>query len=113
MESVMKAIQVSEYGGPTVLRLHEVETPRPGPGQVLVRLGMAGVNFVDVYHRRGTYSRKLPFTPGLEGAGVVDGVGEGVTSVRPGDRVAYTGQPGAYAEKSIVEAESLISLPDD
>jgi NADPH2:quinone reductase len=108
----MKAVRVNEYGGPAVLQLQEIETPRPGASQALVRLVNAGLNFIDIYQRRGTYGRKLPFTPGLEGAGVVEAVGEGVTNVKPGDRVAYTGQPGAYAEASVVEATSLIPLPD-
>lgn len=108
----MKAVRVNEYGGPTVLQLQEVEAPQPAAGQALVRLVNAGLNFIDIYQRRGTYGRKLPFTPGLEGAGVVEAVGEGVTNVKPGDRVAYTGQPGAYAEASVVEAASLIPLPD-
>jgi NADPH2:quinone reductase len=108
----MKAVRVNEYGGPAVLQLQEIETPRPVAGQALVRLRAAGLNFIDIYQRRGTYGRKLPFTLGLEGAGVVEAVGEGVTNVKPGDRVAYTGQPGAYAEASVVEAASLIPLPD-
>jgi len=108
----MKAVRVNEFGGPAVLQLQEIETPRPSAGQALVRLRAAGLNFIDIYQRRGTYARKLPFTPGLEGAGVVEAVGEGVTNVKAGDRVAYTGQPGAYAEASIVQAESLIPLPE-
>jgi NADPH2:quinone reductase len=78
-----------------------------------VRIAVAGVNFVDIHHRRGTYARKLPFIPGLEGAGMVETIGTGVTTVKPGDRVAYTGQPGAYAEASLVQADSLLLLPDD
>jgi len=108
----MKAVRVNEYGGPAVLQLREVETPRPATGQALVRLMNAGLNFVDIYQRRGTYGRILPFTAGLEGAGVVEAVGEGVSNVKPGDRVAYTGQPGAYAEASVVQADSLIPLPE-
>ena len=109
----MKAIRVQEYGGPAVLRLEEVPTPTPGPGQVLVRLAKAGVNFVDIYQRRGGYPVPLPYIPGREGAGVVEASGEGVTTIKAGDRVAYTGQPGAYAEASVVPAESLIPLPPD
>src|SRR5712692_802596 len=107
----MKAIRIDEHGGPEVPKRQEVDIGKPGPGQALVRLMVAGVNFVDIYHRRGTYPQKLPFTPGREGAGVVEGVGEGVTNVKPADRVAYAGQPGAYAEASLVPAESLIPLP--
>jgi NADPH:quinone reductase len=109
----VKAIVVEQYGGPEVLKLKDVEIANPGPGIARVRLAMAGVNFVDIYQRRGTYPRQLPFVPGLEGAGVVEVVGEGVTNVKPGDRVAYTGQPGSYAEASLVQAASLIPLPED
>ena len=108
----MKAILVSQYGEPDVLALREVELGKPKAGQALVRLMAAGVNFVDIYHRRGIYPQTLPFIPGVEGAGVVEAVGEGVTTVKLGDRVAYAGQPGAYAEASLVQAESLIPLPD-
>src|SRR5438046_7576278 len=95
---VMKAIRIHEFGGPEVLKLEEVETPFPGPGKVLVKLHAAGLNFIDIYRRRGTYPMNVPGIPGLEGAGVVDKVGEDVTDIKPGDRVSYTGQPGAYAE---------------
>src|SRR5437763_16223480 len=99
----MRAILVNEYGGPEVLRLQEDETPPVGPGQARVRLHAAGVNFVDVYQRRGTYATgQLPFIPGREGAGVVEEVGAGVDVVRPGDRVAYAGVTGSYAETAVV-----------
>lgn len=107
----MKAIRIQQNGAPDVLKLEEMEIGTPGPGQALIRLVTAGVNFVDIYQRRGTYRTELPFTPGLEGAGVVEAVGTGVTNVKAGDRVAYTGQPGAYAEASLVQADSLIPLP--
>jgi NADPH2:quinone reductase len=109
----MKAIRVQEYGAPSVLRFEEVPTPAPGPGQALVRLVMAGVNFVDIYQRRGGYPVSLPFIPGREGAGVVEAVGKGVTTVKQGDRVAFTGQPGGYAEAVVAPADSLIALPED
>jgi len=109
----MKAIRVQEYGGPPVLRFEEIPAPTPGPKQALVRLVMAGVNFVDIYQRRGDYPVPVPYTPGREGAGVVEAVGEGVATVKPGDRVAFTGQPGGYAEATVVAAESLIPLPAD
>lgn len=109
----VKAIVVEQYGGPEVLKLKEVEIGDPEPGQALVRIAVAGVNFVDIHQRRGTYPRPLPFTPGLEGAGIVESVGEGVTNVKPGDRVAYTGQPGSYAEANLVQAHNLIPLPQD
>lgn len=111
---MVKAIVVEERGGPEVLTLKDVEVGSPGAGQALVRVSMAGVNFVDVYHRRGNFfPTKLPFIPGLEGAGTVEGVGAGVTNVKPGDRVAYADQPGSYAEAILVRADSLIPLPGD
>lgn len=109
----MKAIEVREYGGPEVLKMHEVEIGKPGKDQALVRIKVAGVNFVDIYQRRGTYARKLPFIPGLEAAGVVEAVGEGVTSFKPGDRVAYVHEPGTYAEASLARVDHLIPLPPD
>jgi NADPH2:quinone reductase len=110
----MKAIRVEKAGGPDVLRLVDVASPeKPGPGQVVVRLQVAGVNFMDVGQRRGTYPAKMPFTPGAEGAGIVEAVGEGVHLVKPSDRVAFTGVPGAYAEAVLAKADRLIPLPDD
>lgn len=107
----MKAIVVEQHGGPEVLKLKEVPIGEPGPGQARVRIAATGVNFVEIYQRVGRYPMKLPYIPGGEASGVVEAVGEGVSSVAVGDRVAYTGQPGAYAEKSIVQAERLIPLP--
>jgi NADPH2:quinone reductase len=110
----MKAIRVEEQGGPEVLKLEDIAPiEEPGPGQAVVRVVAAGVNFVDVGQRRGTYPRQVPFTPGVEGAGVVESVGEGVTNVKPSDRVAFTGVPGAYAEAIVADASRLIPLPDD
>jgi len=110
----MKAIRVDAYGGPEVLRLQEVDTPQPGPGQARIAVAAAGLNFVDIYIRRGDYTTLTPpFTPGFEGAGVVDAIGEGVETVKVGDRVAYTGQPGAYAEAQVVQADSLLPLPPE
>jgi NADPH2:quinone reductase len=105
--------RVTETGGPQVLTYGDIELPSPGPGQALVRLHAAGVNFLDVGQRRGTYPTKLPFTPGVEASGVVEQVGADVCAVKPGDRVCYTGGPGSYAEANIVKAESLIPLPAD
>jgi NADPH2:quinone reductase len=111
----MKAIRVETIGGPEVLRFVDVpDLGKPGPGQALVRLKASGVNFMDVGHRRGTYPSPgpLPFTPGAEGAGLVEAVGEGVTAAKPGDRVAFTGVPGAYAEAVLADAQQLIHLPE-
>ena len=111
---LMKTIEVEKTGGPEVLSLQDIGgLEPPGPGQALVRIVLAGVNFVDIGQRRGTYPRQVPFTPGVEAAGVVEAVGEGVYNVKPGDRVAYLGEPGAYAEASLVRADRLILLPDD
>lgn len=107
----MKAIVVSQYGDTEVLKLQEVEIGKPGKGQVLVRIAAAGLNFVEIYQRRGTYPKPLPYIPGSEAAGVVEAIGEGVSLFKVGDRVAYAHQPGAYAEASVVNADSLIPLP--
>ena len=110
----MKTIEVEKIGGPDVLNLQDIGgLEPPGPGQALVRILYAGVNFMDVGQRRGTYPREVPFTPGMEASGVVESVGDEVSWVKPGDRVAYTGEPGAYAEASPVRADRLIILPDD
>lgn len=105
--------RVEQTGQPNVLHFTDIELPPPGPGQALVRLHAAGVNFLDVGQRKGLYPAKLPFTPGVEAAGVVEEVGEGVTDVKPGDSVAYTGGPGSYAEANVVSADQLIPLPPD
>jgi NADPH:quinone reductase len=107
-----KAIVVHEVGGPEKLSWEDVPTPRPGPGETLVRHTAVGLNFVDVYNRTGLYKLPLPFVPGQEGAGVVEAVGEGVTDVRPGERVAYAGAVGAYAEVRVIAAAQLVPLPD-
>ena len=110
----MKVIQVERTGGPEVLQMVDVAgLEPPGQGQALVRIVAVGVNFMDIGQRRGTYPRQLPFTPGMEAAGVVESVGEGVRGVKPSDRVAYADQPGAYEEASLVCADRLIPLPDD
>jgi NADPH2:quinone reductase len=109
----MKAIVVTEFGGPEVLRVRDVDVPAPRPGEVRINVRTAGLNFIDIYERRGELSKRLPYTPGREAAGVVESVGEGVTTVKPGDRVAYLGAPCAYAEQITVSAENLLSIPDD
>jgi NADPH2:quinone reductase len=108
----MKAIRVQSPGGPEVLRLEEVTTPEPGPGQVLVKVEAAGVNFIDVYQRTGLYKVPMPFTPGQEAAGVVTALGPGVTTPRIGYRVAYTSVLGAYSQYAVVPADRLVMLPD-
>ncbi len=110
----MKAIRVSEYGGPSVLKLEEVPAPQPGPTQVLVRNHAVGINPVDTYLRSNTDNRgpKLPYTPGADAAGVVEAVGPGVTAVKPGDRVYMGGTvSGAYAELSLCEQGQVHPLP--
>jgi NADPH2:quinone reductase len=106
------AIQVHEVGGPEVLKWEEVEVGDPGPGEVRLRQEAAGLNYIDVYHRTGLYKQPMPFTPGVEGAGVVDAVGPDVTMVGIGDRVAYAGPVGGYSEMRLIAAEKLVKLPD-
>ena len=108
----MKAIRVRALGGPEVLRYEDVPDPVPAPGEALVRVEAAGVNFIDVYHRTGLYKASLPATLGREGAGVVEAVGDGVGDVRPGDRVAWAGVSGGYAEKAVVPTDQLVRLPE-
>jgi NADPH2:quinone reductase len=108
----MRAILITQTGGPEVLVPTEIPSPTPGPDQALIRLKAAGINFIDIYHRRGRYPVPLPFTPGLEGSGIVEAVGTNVRDVKVGDRVAYTGQMGSYAEKCVVDTMKLIPLPD-
>jgi NADPH:quinone reductase len=107
----VKAIRIHATGGPEVLRLEEVPVPVPGAGQIVIRVEAAGVNFVDVYHRKGLYPVALPFTLGREAAGVVDRVGEGVSTCRPGDRVASESLIGGYAEYALAPAERVVPLP--
>lgn len=107
----MKAIRYHEFGGPEVLQLEDLPSPSPGPGQALVKVAAAGVNFIDIYQRMGWYKVPLPAIPGNEGAGVVQAVGEGVTDVAAGDRVAWFGASGCYAEYALVPADRLAPLP--
>jgi len=109
-----EAIRMHSTGGPEVLRLEDVEVGEPGTGEARVRHTAIGLNFIDTYHRSGLYPLALPATPGMEAAGMVEAVGEGVTEVEPGDRVAYAGAPpGAYAEVRLIPAAKLVRLPDD
>ena len=108
-----KAVRIYQHGGPEVLRWEEVTVAPPGAGEVQLRHSAVGLNFIDIYHRTGLYPLPLPATPGLEGAGVVLAVGEGVGDFLPGDRVAYAGgPPGAYAEERLIPAHRLVKLPD-
>jgi len=108
----MKAIRVHAPGGPEALRYEDVEQPVPGPGQVLVKIEAAGLNFIDVYQRTGHYKVPVPFTLGQEAAGTVAAVGPGVTEPKVGDHVAYTTVLGAYAEYAVVPADRVVTLPD-
>lgn len=107
----MKAIRVHQCGGPEALVYEEVALPEPGPGEVLVKVEAAGVNYIDTYHRTGLYPLPAPFSLGMEGAGVVAQNGSGVTLVKPGDRVAWCMARGAYAEYAVVPAEKLVPIP--
>ena len=106
------AIRVHETGGPEVLKWEEIEVGEPGSGQVKIRQEAAGLNFIDVYHRTGLYKQDLRFTPGVEGAGIVEAVGPDVANLKPGDRVAYAGPVGGYAEERLIAAERVVKLPD-
>ena len=108
-----KAIRIHTNGGPDVMRWEDVPTPEPGPGEAPIRHGAVGLNYIDVYFRTGLYKSALPTTIGMEGAGTVLTVGDGVTTVKPGDRVAYAGGPlGAYATERVIAADRLVILPD-
>jgi len=107
------AIRFHRNGGPEVLQWESVEVGEPGAGEARVRHTATGVNYIDTYHRSGLYKLALPSGLGTEGAGVVEAVGPGVTDVRPGDRVAYSGGPlGAYAEVRVMPADRLVKLPE-
>ncbi len=108
----MQVIRIHNHGGPEVLQLESIAQPQPGPGEVRIRLASIGVNFIDIYQRLGQYKMTLPFTPGMEGSGVVDALGEGVTDLRVGERVAWCMHSGAYAEYATVPASKVTPLPD-
>ena len=110
----MHAVRVHQFGGPEALVYEEVDDPRAGPGQAVVRIEASGLNFIDVYHRTGFYKLPTPppFTLGQEAAGTVIAIGDGVSEAAVGDRVAYCGTQGAYAEQAAVPAARLVKLPD-
>src|ERR1700722_9567910 len=108
----MKAIQVQETGGPEKMQLVELPTPVPGPGEALVRIAAAGVNFIAVYFRTGHYKADLPAGLGNEGAGTVEAIGADVSTLHPGDRVAYAMARGSYAEFAVAPAARLVKIPD-
>jgi NADPH2:quinone reductase len=112
MEVEMKAIQVSQVGGPEVLKLVDLPVPEPKPNEAVVQIKAAGVNFIDVYFREGRYPAPLPFVPGQEAAGIVTAIGSEVASIKMGDRVSYTGIQGGYAEYAAVPADRLVKIPD-
>ena len=108
-----QAIRVHEYGGPEVLKWELVEVGKPGPGEVRIKQTAIGLNFIDVYVRTGLYPQSaMPFIPGMEGAGVVTAVGEGVRDLKIGRRVAYAGPIGAYAEERLIAAERVVRIPE-
>lgn len=109
----MDAVRVHEFGSPDVLTFEEVAVPQPGPGQVLVKIAAAGVNYIDTYQRSGKYNIDLPATLGMEGAGTVEALGEGVTAVGPSARVAYSMHIGAYATYAVVPEMALATVPDE
>ena len=108
----MQSIVMTETGGPEVLRVTDAPTPAPAPGEVLVRTHATGLNFIEIYQRTGGYPVALPFTPGAEASGVVEGLGEGVTGLRVGDRVCTAEAEGTYAELFTVRAECAVVVPD-
>ncbi len=109
----MQAIRIHRTGGPDVLMTETMPDPVPAPGEVVVTVEAAGVNFIDCYHRSGLYPQPLPFTPGVEGAGTVCALGAEVTAFQTGDRVAWAGVAGSYAERAVISAERLVPLPPE
>jgi NADPH:quinone reductase len=107
----MKAIQIQKVGGPEVLTLADIPAPKPKPNEAVVKISAAGINFIDCYFREGRYPATLPFVAGQEASGIVSEVGSEVKSFKPGDRVAYTGIPGAYAEYAAVPEDRLVRVP--
>jgi NADPH2:quinone reductase len=112
MAMTTTAVRYHETGGPEVLRVEEVEVPEPGPGQALVRHTAIGVNFRDIYHRIGDIPAELPAVIGSEGAGVIEAVGPDTLDFKPGDRVSHCAVLGSYAERMVIDARRLVTIPD-
>src|SRR5262245_3155306 len=108
----MRAIRVSATGGPEALQIEEVPAPEPGPGQIRIKVEAAGVNFVEIYQRKGQYKLPLPFTPGGEAAGMVDAVGPDVIDIHVGERAASVDARGSYAQYALIQANHAVPLPD-
>src|SRR5690606_28822109 len=114
MTNNTRAVSLSEHGGPEVLQVKQVDVRPPGPGEVTISCQAAGVNFIDIYYRTGLYPHALPHGLGMEGAGIVEAVGDGVHDLQVGDRVAYAMGPlGSYAERRTMPVATLVKLPDD
>jgi NADPH2:quinone reductase len=114
MSTTAQAVQIAEYGGPEVMKLVELPVGEPGPGEIRIRHHACGLNFIDVYQRTGLYQNPLPLVLGMEAAGVVEAVGEGVTHLKPGDRAAYASNPpGAYSQARVMPAKCVCKLPDE
>jgi NADPH:quinone reductase len=107
----MRVVRIHQYGGPEAMQLDELATPEPGAGQVRVKVEAAGVNFIDIYQRSGTYKGALPFSLGLEAAGAVEAIGPNVSGLQVGDRVAWKDTPGSYATHTLVAQDKLVKLP--
>ncbi|MDP3613965.1 MAG: alcohol dehydrogenase catalytic domain-containing protein, partial [Rubrivivax sp.] len=108
-----RAIQITAFGGPEQLQLVDLEVGQPGPGEVRIRHQACGLNFIDVYQRTGLYPNPLPLTLGMEGAGIIEAVGEGVMHLVVGDRAAYASNPpGSYSEVRVMPAKTVVRLPD-
>src|ERR1700722_12056008 len=111
--SQMKAIQITQTGGPEVMSIREAPTPVPGRGEVLIRVAASGVNFIDLYVREGRYANRVPFIPGQEASGTIAAVGEGGRSIKEGDRVAWCSILGTYAEFALAPAGRVVPIPAD
>ena len=113
MTQTVQAIQIDAYGGPEQMKLREVPLGEPGPGEIRIRHHACGVNFIDVYQRTGLYPNPLPLSLGMEGAGIVEAVGDGVTHLKVGDRAAYASNPpGSYSQARVMPAKTVCRLPD-